>query len=44
MISIAGLLFGAIGWFLLRYVVFGFFTVNQNETRGEDVVRPRGRG
>jgi len=30
-VSIAGLLFGAIGWFLLRYVVFGFFTVNQNE-------------
>ncbi len=27
----AGLIFGAIGWFLLRYIIFGFFTVNQNE-------------
>lgn len=30
-ISIPGLLFGAVGWFVLRYVIFGFFTVNQNE-------------
>ncbi len=30
-ISFAGLLFGAIGWFLLVYVIRGFFTVNQNE-------------
>ncbi|MFZ5438426.1 MAG: SPFH domain-containing protein [Myxococcota bacterium] len=29
--SIAGLVFGAFGWFVLRYVIFGFFTVNQNE-------------
>lgn len=30
-ISIPGLLFGALGWFTLRYVIFGFFTVNPNE-------------
>ena len=30
-ISIAGLMFGAFGWFILRYVLGGFFTVNQNE-------------
>ncbi len=30
-ISFAGLLFGAVGWFLLVYVIRGFFTVNQNE-------------
>jgi regulator of protease activity HflC (stomatin/prohibitin superfamily) len=30
-ISLPGLLFGALGWFTLRYVIFGFFTVNQNE-------------
>jgi regulator of protease activity HflC (stomatin/prohibitin superfamily) len=29
--SIIGLVFGALGWFVLRYVIFGFFTVNQNE-------------
>ncbi len=29
--SFAGLMFGALAWFLLRYVIFGFFTVNQNE-------------
>jgi regulator of protease activity HflC (stomatin/prohibitin superfamily) len=29
--SLAGLVFGAFGWFVLRYVIFGFFTVNQNE-------------
>ncbi|MFO0600389.1 MAG: SPFH domain-containing protein [Myxococcaceae bacterium] len=29
--SFAGFLFGAMGWFVLRYVIFGFFTVNQNE-------------
>ena len=29
--SFAGFLFGAFGWFVLRYVIFGFFTVNQNE-------------
>ena len=29
--SIAGLLFGGVGWFMIRYVVGGFFTVNQNE-------------
>lgn len=31
LISVPGLFFGAIGWFILRYVIFGFFTVNQNE-------------
>jgi len=31
LISVPGLFFGAIGWFVLRYVIFGFFTVNQNE-------------
>ncbi|MCA2979478.1 MAG: SPFH domain-containing protein [Myxococcaceae bacterium] len=31
LISLPGLLFGALGWFTLRYVIFGFFTVNQNE-------------
>lgn len=30
-ISFAGLIFGAVGWFLLVYVIRGFFTVNQNE-------------
>ncbi len=30
-VSFAGLIFGAIGWFLLVYVIRGFFTVNQNE-------------
>lgn len=30
-ISLPGLLFGALGWFTLRYVIFGFFTVNQDE-------------
>ncbi|MBL8935816.1 MAG: SPFH domain-containing protein [Archangium sp.] len=30
-LSLAGLMFGALGWFTLRYVIFGFFTVNQNE-------------
>lgn len=29
--SFPGLVFGALGWFVLRYVIFGFFTVNQNE-------------
>lgn len=29
--SLAGFAFGAVGWFVLRYVIFGFFTVNQNE-------------
>ncbi len=29
--SFAGILFGAAAWFTVRYVVFGFFTVNQNE-------------
>jgi regulator of protease activity HflC (stomatin/prohibitin superfamily) len=29
--SLAGFLFGGIGWFVVRYVIFGFFTVNQNE-------------
>jgi regulator of protease activity HflC (stomatin/prohibitin superfamily) len=29
--SFAGFVFGALGWFVLRYVIFGFFTVNQNE-------------
>lgn len=29
--SLAGFLFGGFGWFVLRYVIFGFFTVNQNE-------------
>lgn len=31
LISVPGLFFGAIGWFIVRYVIFGFFTVNQNE-------------
>jgi regulator of protease activity HflC (stomatin/prohibitin superfamily) len=26
-----GFLFGCIAWFIVRYVIFGFFTVNQNE-------------
>ncbi len=26
-----GILFGALGWFVVRYVVTGFFTVDQNE-------------
>ncbi|MBL9037978.1 MAG: SPFH domain-containing protein [Archangium sp.] len=30
-LSLAGLLFGGLGWFTLRYLIFGFFTVNQNE-------------
>jgi regulator of protease activity HflC (stomatin/prohibitin superfamily) len=30
-ISLAGLIFGGLGWFTLRYVIFGFFTVNQDE-------------
>lgn len=29
--SVAGFLFGAVAWFVLRYVLGGFFTVNQNE-------------
>jgi regulator of protease activity HflC (stomatin/prohibitin superfamily) len=29
--SFAGFIFGALGWFVLRYVIFGFFTLNQNE-------------
>ena len=29
--SVIGFLFGAIGWFVVRYVLMGFFTVNQNE-------------
>ncbi len=29
--SFAGVLFGGLAWFVLRYVIFGFFTVNQNE-------------
>ncbi len=30
-ISVLGLLLGGVGWFTVRYLVFGFFTVNQNE-------------
>jgi regulator of protease activity HflC (stomatin/prohibitin superfamily) len=30
-LSVAGLIFGSLGWFTLRYVIFGFFTVNQDE-------------
>lgn len=30
-VSMPGLLFGALCWFLLLYVIRGFFTVNQNE-------------
>lgn len=30
-ISFPGILAGALLWFVVRYVVFGFFTVNQNE-------------
>ncbi len=30
-VSKLGILFGAASWFTLRYVIFGFFTVNQNE-------------
>lgn len=29
--SLPGLMFGALGWFVLRHLIFGFFTVNQNE-------------
>ncbi len=29
--SLPGMFFGALAWFILRYVIFGFFTVNQNE-------------
>jgi regulator of protease activity HflC (stomatin/prohibitin superfamily) len=29
--SLAGFLAGGIGWFTLRYLIFGFFTVNPNE-------------
>jgi regulator of protease activity HflC (stomatin/prohibitin superfamily) len=29
--SLAGFLAGGLAWFVLRYVIFGFFTVNQNE-------------
>ena len=29
--SLLGLLFGGLGWFTVRHVLFGFFTVNQNE-------------
>ncbi|MBL8912154.1 MAG: SPFH domain-containing protein [Archangium sp.] len=29
--SFAGFLFGAFGWFVIRYVLSGFFTVNQNQ-------------
>ena len=29
--SVAGFLFGALAWFILRYVIFGFFTVDQNQ-------------
>jgi regulator of protease activity HflC (stomatin/prohibitin superfamily) len=28
---VAGFVFGFLGWFVLRYVVFGLFTVDQNE-------------
>ena len=31
--SLAGFLFGGIGWFVLRYVIFGFFTVNPNQVK-----------
>jgi len=30
-LSLIGLLFGGLGWFTVRHLVFGFFTVNQNE-------------
>ncbi len=30
-LSLPGLIFGSLGWFTLRYVIFGFFTVNQDE-------------
>ncbi len=26
-----GMIFGLIGWFLVRYIIFGFYTVDQNE-------------
>ena len=26
-----GVVFGFVGWFLVRYLVAGFYTVNQNE-------------
>ena len=28
---LAGMVFGFVGWFVLRYVIFGLFTVDQNE-------------
>ncbi len=31
LINIPGMLFGAAGWFTLRYVIFGFYTVAPNE-------------
>ena len=31
MAALLGLVFGLLAWFVLRYVVFGFFTVDQNE-------------
>ncbi len=31
MLSLPGLIFGALGWFTVRYVIFGFFTVNPNQ-------------
>ena len=31
MFTLLGCLFGFIGWFIVRYVLFGFYTVDQNE-------------
>jgi len=28
---VGGILFGFVGWFIVRYVIFGFYTVNQDE-------------
>lgn len=29
--AVIGILFGFVGWFIVRYVIFGFYTVNQDE-------------
>jgi regulator of protease activity HflC (stomatin/prohibitin superfamily) len=31
MYTLVGVLFGLVGWFLVRYLIAGFYTVNQNE-------------
>ncbi len=36
-----GCVMGFIAWFLVRYLVAGIYTVNQNERGGENQLRPR---